>query len=161
MSAEERIEAAITALLSRLEGLPSEALYREPSYGEWPAMSTLAHVVEMLPYWAKQCQGIANDPGQPFGRTHDDPGRLGAIAAHAADPVEAVRTNLQSSAHEALVILRGIPRAAWEKAGQHVRRGTMTIDEVVDEFMVRHVESHAAQVDEALRALGYSPSQVP
>jgi len=161
VNAEERIVRAVEALLARLEGLPNEALYREPSAGEWPVMSTLAHVVEMLPYWAGQCQSIARSPGAGFGRTHDDPGRLGAIAAHAEDPLDAVRSSLRSSRDTALAVLRGIPASDWQLSGEHIRRGPMTIQQVVDEFMVSHVEDHVAQVQSALSALGYSPSQVP
>jgi uncharacterized damage-inducible protein DinB len=160
-SVETRITNGVNRLLQTIAGLPPEALYREPQTGEWPVMSTLAHVAEMLPYWATQAQRIAATPGTPFGRSHDDPGRLGAIAQHAADPLEVVRTSLQSSREEALGILETLPEPAWQQVGQHPRRGAMTVNEVVDEFMVRHVEDHCAQVSATLSALGYSPSQVP
>jgi hypothetical protein len=159
MTAAERIESAVEALQTRLQNVPSDALYQAPSDGQWPVMSTLAHVVEMLPYWAAQCAQIAASPGAKFGRTHDDPGRLEAIAKHAADPASVVSDALRASVSEALATLR--PLGDWSLAGQHVRRGEMTIQQVVDEFMVGHVEGHVRQVDEALNALGYSPSQVP
>ena len=161
MTDEDRIERAVDALLQRLQGLPKDALYREPSSGEWPVMTTLAHVVEMLPYWAGQCQSIQRQPGRTFGRTHDDPGRLGAIAEHAHDPLDLVRTSLRSGANDALATLAAIPRDQWHLTGEHIRRGPMSIEQVVDEFMVRHVEDHVVQVNAALSALGYSPSQVP
>ena len=37
----------------------------------------------------------------------------------------------------------------------------MTATDALDSFMVKHVEDHVAQIDGALSALGYSPSQVP
>jgi hypothetical protein len=77
-----RLERGIKGLIARLEGLPDQALYQAPAAGEWPVMSTLAHVAEMLPYWAHQCERVARTPGAAFGRTHDDPGRLAAIAEH-------------------------------------------------------------------------------
>jgi uncharacterized damage-inducible protein DinB len=161
VSAEERIERAVQALLTRLEQLPNDALYREPGAGEWAVMSTLAHVIEMLPYWAKQCQSIAASPGSAFGRTHDDPGRLNAIAAHGQDSLSAASASLRASADEAIAILQSIPRETWSVKGEHVRRGAMSIEQVIDEFMVRHVEDHLVQVNVALGAVGYSPSQVP
>src|SRR5215472_5289239 len=160
-SVELRINEGIDRLLTRLKGLPADALYREPQADEWPVMSTLAHVVEMLPYWAGQATLIATKPGTPFGRTHDDPGRLGAIAAHASDPVEVVRSSLQSSREAALRALKALPEAAWDATGEHRARGTMSVSQVVDAFMVRHVEEHCAQVEATLASLGYSPSQVP
>ncbi len=184
MSFEGRIARAVETLDGLLEGLPSEALYREPAAGEWPVMSTLAHVVEMLPYWAEQCPAIVRSPGAPFGRTHDDPGRLGAIAAHANDPVETARRSIRASADSAIVTLRAIPREQWSLSGEHPRRGAMSIEQVVDDFVTGHLESHVQQVREALQvrdarqqarglrpqwlrdktghqSLGYSPSQVP
>jgi uncharacterized damage-inducible protein DinB len=151
----------IDRLLTRLKGLPADALYREPRAGEWPVMSTMAHVVEMLPYWAGQATLIATKPGTPFGRTHDDPGRLGAIAAHASDPVEVVRTSLQSSREASLRALKALPEAAWDVTGEHPTRGKMSVSQVVEAFMVRHVEEHCEQVEATLASLGYSPSQVP
>jgi hypothetical protein len=37
----------------------------------------------------------------------------------------------------------------------------MTIQQVVDTFLVGHVRAHAEQIKRALQTLGYSPSQVP
>jgi hypothetical protein len=82
MTAEERIERlerGVQRLLSEIERLPAEVLYREPNPGEWPVMSILAHVAEMLPYWAHQAEGVARAPQVSFGRTHEDADRLGAI----------------------------------------------------------------------------------
>jgi uncharacterized damage-inducible protein DinB len=148
-------------LLSRLEGIPSAALYQAPAAGEWPVMSTLAHVAEMLPYWAHQAERIAQAPGAPFGRLHDDPGRLGAIEQHAQDAADVVREGLHASLREAVEALRALPAAAFDLSGQHPRRGAMPVHEVIDSFMVEHVEEHVQQIDAALRGLGYSPSQVP
>jgi uncharacterized damage-inducible protein DinB len=149
----ERIERGVAALLSRLEGVPADALYQAPAVGEWPVMSTLAHVAEMLPYWAHQAEGIARVPGQPFGRLHDDPGRLGAIEQHGQDAAEVVRDGLQASLAEAVQTLRELPAAALTLSGQHPRRGSMQVDELIDAFMVEHIEEHVQQIDAALSAL--------
>src|SRR5216684_2152068 len=91
VSAEERIqrlERSVNQLILEIERLPADVLYRAPSEGEWPVMSTLAHLAELLPYWAHQAQGIASQPGKPFGRTHDDPDRIGAVDAHGHDSLD-------------------------------------------------------------------------
>ncbi len=82
VSAEERIqrlERSVNQLILEIERLPADVLYRAPSEGEWPVMSTLAHLAELMPYWAHQATGIAARPDEPFGRTHDDPDRIGAV----------------------------------------------------------------------------------
>jgi hypothetical protein len=156
-----RLERGVEVLLNRLARVPNAALYVAPEAGEWPVMSTLAHVVEMLPYWAHQCEQIARNPGGPFGRMHDDPARLGAVEQHGGDSADVVRAALPASLEEAIMALRALPEPAWELSGIHPRRGAMRVREVVDAFMVEHVDEHAVQVDAALSALGYSPSQVP
>src|ERR1043166_663479 len=71
------VENTVQQLLSEIERLPDDVLYREPAPGEWPVMSTLAHLAELLPFWAHQALGVAEAPEKPFGRTHSDPERLG------------------------------------------------------------------------------------
>jgi uncharacterized damage-inducible protein DinB len=150
----ERIERGVATLLSRREGVPAAALYQAPAAGEWPVMSTLAHVAEMLPYWAHQAERIAQAPGEPFGRLHDDPGRLGAIEQHGHDAAEVVRDGLQASLAEAVQTLRALPETALTSSGEHPRRGPMQVHELIDAFMVEHVEEHVQQIDAALRARG-------
>lgn len=161
MTAEERIariERAVEQLLARVRDLPDEALYREPADGEWAIMSTLAHVAEILPYWAHQAEAINRAPGQPFGRPLDDPGRVGPIAEHGNDPLEAATGAIRASADECVRTLRGLPPDAWAKSGIHPTRGAMTVEEVVDSFLAGHVEAHLRQIDEALEALSANPS---
>jgi hypothetical protein len=65
---------------------------------------------------------------------------------------------MQGSLDEALTALERIATADWQTAGQHPTRGAMTIQQVVDTFMVSHLDAHIEQIR---RAVGYSPSQVP
>jgi hypothetical protein len=156
-----RLERGVEALLDALQGVRTDLLYAIPGEGEWPVMSTLAHVAEMLPYWANQCAAIAQAPGKQFGRTHDDPGRLQAIDQHGEDALAVIGPSILASLHQALDTLRTIDESRWALRGQHPTRGSMSIQQVVDTFMVGHVDDHLKQVRAALAALGYSPSQVP
>ena len=82
VTGEDRIahvERIVRRLVSEIEQLPSEVLYREPEPGEWPVMSTLAHLEELLPYWAREAADLAKAPGKAVGRSHDDPRRIGAV----------------------------------------------------------------------------------
>lgn len=156
MSAEEqiaRLERSVHRLLSDVERLPAEVLYREPRPGEWPVMSTLAHLEELLPYWAHEAAKVVAHPGRPLGRTHEDPRRIGAIAEHGRDSLEAMVPRIRAALTECLTVLRGIPEEAWSQTGQHVRRGTMSVADVVDDFLVKHAEEHAAQIQAALKDL--------
>lgn len=156
MSAEQqiaRLEGSVRQLLEEVERLPSAVLYREPQPGEWPIMSTLAHLEELLPYWAHVAAQVAAAPGQPLGRTHDDPRRVGAIAEHGRDSLDAIVPRIRLALTESVATLRAIPSDAWGRTGQHARRGTMSVADVVDDFLVKHAEEHAAQIQAALKDL--------
>ena len=91
----------------------------------------------------------------------DDPGRLDGIEQHARDAVDVIGQSLRAALAETLRTLRAIPDSGWDLSGVHPLRGSMTATEVLDALMVKHVEDHVSQIDAALSALGYSPSQVP
>lgn len=149
----ERLEASTQRLLEHIEGLPADVLHGEPGAGEWSAMSTLAHVAELLPYWAHEAERIAATPGTAFGRLGDDPRRVGAVEQHGHDSLETSLPRIRASLDEAVTTLRALPAEAWTSAGQHATRGTMTIEQLVDAFLVDHIEQHSAQIQATLQAL--------
>jgi len=156
VTAEERIqrlERSVNQLLQQIERLPAEVLYRAPSPGEWPVMSTLAHVAELLPYWAHQAEAVASHPGQPFGRTVEDADRISAVEQHAHDSLDLAVNRIRASLQECVSVLGALPADAWSSAGQHPARGRMTIAELVDAFLVSHAEDHCAQTQATLSTL--------
>ena len=153
-----RLEAAVEPLLRRAEGLGPELLYRAPSGGEWSVMKVLAHVAEVLPYWARRAREVAarEQDDRPFGRTADDPDRVAAVEQHAHDPLDAVMPRLHAGLAEATTTLRAIPREGWARTAHHARRGEMTVEQIVDQFLIAHVEEHAEQVQTVMDSLkGY------
>jgi hypothetical protein len=156
MTPEERIttvERSVRQVLHDVESLPPEVLYREPEAGEWPVMSTLAHLAELLPYWAHEAAHVAAEPGGAVGRTHEDPQRLGAIEQHGHDSLAFIVPSIRAALDECIRTLRGIPEEGWSAVGQHVRGMPISAAEVVDRFVVHHAEEHAAQIRATLQAL--------
>jgi hypothetical protein len=43
--------------------------------------------------------------------------------------------------------LRSWPDDAWNRTGLHVVRGPMTVEAIVERFIVAHLEEHADQLD--------------
>ena len=119
-------------------------------------MSTLAHLAELMPYWAHQAEHISQLPGTAVGREHDDPERLGAVEHHGRDTLDAIVPRIRTSLAEAVTTLRALPAAAWTSAGQHPRRGSMTVEQLVDAFLVSHAEDHCAQTRATLETLNGS-----
>jgi uncharacterized damage-inducible protein DinB len=156
MTAEKYIapvERTVEQLLDEIEQLPKDLLYREPAPGEWPVMSTLAHLAELLPFWAQVGADIVRSPGNPVGRTHDDPRRLGAIEQHGADTLADMVPRIRAGLDECKRTLRGIPDEGWNAVGQHIRSGPITASQAVQAFVVNHAEEHAAQIRATLHTL--------
>jgi hypothetical protein len=156
MTAEDYIapvERTVEQLLIEIEQLPGDVLYREPMPGEWPVMSTLAHLAELLPYWAHEAADLARSPGSPVGRTHDDPRRLGAIEQHGSDSLADMLPRIRAGLNECTATLRGIPDDGWNAVGEHIRRGPITASELLTTFLVGHAEEHAAQIRATLETL--------
>jgi uncharacterized damage-inducible protein DinB len=156
VSVDEKLQGlqhTVNGLLDQIERLPAEVLYREPTPGEWPVMSTLAHLAELMPYWAHQAEQIARTPDAPFGRTHEDPDRLGAIAQHGHDSLDAMVPRIRAALAECIEAVRALPTDAWSKVGNSPTRGAMSVEQVVDRFICSHAIEHSTQVRETLQSL--------
>jgi uncharacterized damage-inducible protein DinB len=160
MTPEERllrIERSLQQVIAEIENVPADVVYREPAAGEWPVMSTLAHVAEMLPYWAHQATAVARRPGEPFGRHLDDAARLGAISDHGQDSLQDMAPRIRAGLAECVALLRALPADAWTLAGQHPTRGSMTVEQLVDAFLVTHAQEHAEQIRATLETVAVTP----
>jgi DinB family protein len=160
MTAQEqiaRIESTVEQLLNQIERLPENVLYREPQPGEWPVMSTLAHLEELLPYWAHEAADLATSPGKPVGRTLDDPRRVNPIAEHSRDSLDAIVPRIRVALAECLQTLRSIPAERWQAVGHHAVRGDITPEQIVEAFLCKHTQEHATQIKGTLDALQSSP----
>jgi hypothetical protein len=121
---------------------------------EWSAMQVMGHTVEMIPYWLNHCHRLIAAAGEPpsFGRTLDAPERLAGVEHGArGDPGELLRL-LHDEVQAAAQALRRMSAADFGKKGLHLRRGEMTVADVVEVFIVAHAEEHLAQVRAALQA---------
>jgi hypothetical protein len=117
-------------------------------------MKTLVHLAEVLPYWPRQIEDVVSRErdDQPFGRTHEDPDRIAAVERHAHDRLDEVLPRLRDGLTETTTLLRNLPAAAWTRTARHARRGTLTVEEIVDQFLLDHTEEHLNQIRNLLAA---------
>jgi uncharacterized damage-inducible protein DinB len=120
---------------------------------EWSAMQILGHMVEMIPYWLNHCRVMIAAAAEPpqIGRMLDAPERLAGVERGAAAELDELLRQLKDEVQAAAPAIRQISAAERGKKGVHVRRGEVTVADVVGQFIVTHAEDHLAQVRAALR----------
>jgi hypothetical protein len=118
----------------------------------WSALETLGHVAEMIPYWLAHCRVLIAAGGDPpsFGRTLESPERLAGVERTEVLELDVLLKELEAAARTAARDIRGMSAADLEKSGLHIRRGLMTVAQVLEVFIVDHAEDHLAQVRAAL-----------
>ncbi len=157
MDSDEVSPGAIRAarLGAAIEGIARDAATiegRRDVPDGWSTSEILAHLVEMLPYWAEQARTVAQRPhnGEPFGRTHDDPARIAAVERGAEEDARTLLPRVREALAQATAVLEAIPAADWQRSGRHANRGEMTVAMIVDQFLVDHANEHAAQFQAVL-----------
>ncbi len=150
-----RLETLVDQMLTACSGMQSAQLHRTPGPELWSVIMILAHLAELLPYWASQACEVASrsENDAPFGRTHDDPDRIAAVETRAGLTLEQVLPSVREALATAAAALRTIPAAGWQKTGRHARRGEMTVQQIVDQFLFEHVEEHTQQAEATLLAI--------
>lgn len=145
---ERRLDALAATSLATVRDRHTDP---DPPTGEtWEWGQVWAHLAEFIPYWLDQARDvIARYHGEPvpFGRTKADAGRVAAIERDRDADVAALAARLDDHIAEARIFLRELPDGAWAARGRHPTLGVMDLDHIVDEFIVGHLEQHAAQLD--------------
>jgi hypothetical protein len=154
-----RIEVAWTAIAGRRDALlaweaaDGPASAPDDPEASWDPGRILAHLAEMVPYWLGQIERIlAGGPDRPVavGRTAADPIRVLSVERDRNLPVEELLDRTGVDLRRVIVRLRGLDDAALTRRGVHPVRGEMTLAQVVNSGLAKHLEDHAVQLDEAL-----------
>jgi hypothetical protein len=153
---------AYLARLDSVEARLSEAAFREPAPGaitdadpesgeRWDRGQVWAHLAEFIPYWIQQAgpvlRGQPSGEPVPFGRTKKDPERIGAIERSRRESIEVLWADTSADMAQLHGFLAKIDPEQWGIRGLHPTRGAMTIDELVEQFLIGHLEEHADQLE--------------
>ena len=143
---------AVEALLSRLSKSRRAGLTEPDPGGEerWEDGQVWAHLAEFGSYWIDELESVldrgSNEP-VPFGRTKSDPVRIAAIAAgRGAEPSDQLRA-VGGATDRLRAVLCGMSSTDWARLGNHPTLGRMSIDAMLEEFLIGHYEQHATQLE--------------
>lgn len=146
----ERLRAAAERIRADAHEFgPDQLTAPDEGTGErWDRGQVLAHVAEMLPYWIAQAEMVvaAGGNGAPFGRVKTDPDRVAAIEEDRSIDVEELLDRMDEGVDEAALSMRRLTPADLACVGRHSTRGLMTVSQILDEFVVAHLEEHAEQL---------------
>ena len=114
----------------------------------WGPPETLAHVAEMLPFWQGEIERIVDGSGDvvPFGRVATDELRVRVLERDRSLPPRELFDRIAASADRVGRRLATLAPTEAARRGLHPRRGQMTVEEVVERFIVEHLEEHAEQL---------------
>lgn len=140
------------AAAAATEPPPAARTGADPDSGErWDRGQVWAHLSEFIPYWIAQAgpvlRGQTSGDPVPFGRTKGDPERIGAIERDRREPVTVLWRDTRADIAMLRAFLGNMEPGQWAIRGLHPTRGAMTIDELVESFLVGHLEEHADQLE--------------
>jgi hypothetical protein len=116
---------------------------------QWEWGQVWAHLGEFVPYWIHQAGVVLKWPGAepvPFGRIKADEGRVAAIERDRHVPPTELMERLKSHLADLWEFVDQIPSDRWSKTGVHQTLGVMDVRQIVEEFLVGHLEEHEAQL---------------
>ena len=124
----------------------------DPTTGErWEAGQVWGHMAEFIQFWVEQAGDVIDafqgDP-VPFGRTRADPARLAGIEQGHRVEIETLWQEVKADLADLRSFLGALPDGWREAVGLHSTLGPMLMERVVEEFLVRHLEEHAAQLED-------------
>jgi hypothetical protein len=148
----DSVEARL-AMAASTEPMPGLITAADPESGErWDRGQVWAHLSEFIPYWIQQAgpvlRGQASGAPVQFGRTKADPERIGAIERSRRESVDVLWADTSSDIAQLRSFLASMEPGQWDIRGLHPTRGAMTLDELVEQFLVGHLEEHATQLEE-------------
>ncbi len=132
-------------------GLPGGLTEPDPGGEErWDAGQVWAHLAEFVPFWELQVRKIVDaHSSEPvaFGRTKADPQRNEVIERDRNVPTEVLLRRITDQIKALGQTLEALPAEAWRARGLHSRLGEMSMAQIMEHFLVGHLEEHADQLD--------------
>ena len=115
----------------------------------WDAGQIWAHLADFVPYWISQVERVlaADSPDPvPFGRARanaDHP----AMERDRHQGPNALWHDAKEDLSDLRALLGDISERAWQTKGVHPTRGVITVQQLIEELLIGHLEHHATQLE--------------
>lgn len=152
MSVMERLDAVEARLGAAASQDPPPGLTDPDPGGEerWEAGQVWAHIGEFVPYWMREIEkviGAASPDPVPFGRVKTDPERIAAIERDRHEAPAELMTRVSQAIEDVRLFATELEGPERDARGLHPRVGELTVEEILERFIVRHLEEHADQLE--------------
>lgn len=144
---------AFAPTIAAREPWPLAELYGAEPEASWGPPELLAHVGEFLPYWMGEIERVLAarpDAPAPFGRVATDSLRIGVIGRDRSLPLRELVARIRSESGRVAGRLDELTAAEAARTGTHPTRGVLTVREMLEPFLVGHMEGHVVQLREIL-----------
>ncbi len=137
---------------------PQPAVIGDGPESAWGPPEVLAHVAEMLGYWLDQMELVIAARGEPvpMGRSIGDPARAAAIEQGRQQPTAELLARIRASIGRYVTRLPELSPDDWGRRGIHPRLGEVTVADMLERFVLSHLDEHAAQLGAALEGSTHS-----
>lgn len=153
----EHVKASYAMLTELIHGpiasLYANKLYQVPTEDEWTIMESLAHIMELMSYWADEVAKLVAQPGQNFGRSMQQEERLAALRDHGRDSLEQMKAALPGCYIYLDEALSRLQDSDLQLTGHHIIFGERTLGWFIDDLIVEHLRNHVEQMKECVQAV--------
>ena len=152
MAAAAATFASLREAIRAGEPWPIQMAAGDGPEADWGPTEVLAHTAEMLQFWLGEIERVlAGGPDPvPFGRIATDQLRILTIERDRTLPGAELISRIHSSVSRYGDRLPELSAADWQKRGLHPRQGEMSIEAILERFVVSHIDDHAVQLRQAL-----------
>src|SRR4051812_12257374 len=147
-AATSSMRSTVEEILSQVDSMPKECIHWKPGLEVWTVMDNLCHIAEFIPYWTAQIEQVIRHPDKEWGRTHNDPDRLAAVADTSSRDLTATQDQIRVSvARSTSTLERFTPdQFTIQAPSRNPKWGLKPASFIVDTLLVTHLKSHLGQI---------------
>lgn len=135
-------------LAALLRGQDRKRLARRPGPGKWSVAEILAHLADAEVAIGWRMRQILGSPGVAV-QAYDQDAWAGTFGYAKRDPRQSLAAYAAARAAN-VVLLKSVPRSAWESYGMHAERGKETVAHMI-KLTAGHDLNHIQQIEAILK----------